>query len=115
MNILLKTTVRLILVVFLSYSFPAFATLEQSDKHLAWSSITDLTRSQYLKKLDEYKAKNYRPIDVNILSGSKPRFSTVFDKNTDSRKWAVHTKLDSKSYNNKWNYYKNKNYRLTDL
>jgi len=115
MNILLKTTVRLFLIAFFSYSFPSLATLEQSNKYVAWSSYSNLTRSQYLKKLDEHKAKNHRPIDVEILSGTKPTYSVIFQKNSDSRKWAVHTQLDNKGFSKKWNYYKNKNYRLTDL
>jgi len=115
MDHLRKITVGLIAIVVFSFSLPCYAVLEQTDQYLGWQSFTNLSRSDYQKKLDQLKLKSFRPIDIEISSGSKPKFSIVFNKNLDKRKWAIHSQLDNNAFKKKWKKYQKDNYRLVDL
>jgi hypothetical protein len=72
---------------------PPFAqgVLDQPDQILAWESLRDMSESVYEAKLDELKAKGFRPIAVEVLSGASRKYACVWRKNADGRTWEVHT------------------------
>ena len=109
----LVTKVMLI-VLAASFAWPAFANLDQPKSPRDWSSYRDLSTVEYNKKLSNYKAKGYRPIDVEITGGTQRRYAVVFRKNKENLKWAIHTQLNSSQFSTKWNSYKSSGYRLID-
>ncbi|MEM7105303.1 MAG: serine hydrolase [Bacteroidota bacterium] len=100
-------------LVFCQFTY-AQGPIDQPKGEYGWASFRNLTESSYKTKLEEYKKKGYRPVDVEILGGSTRRYSIVFRKNKDNRRWALHTKLTHDAFSAKWNEYKNKKYRLVD-
>lgn len=90
-------------------------TLDQPEGPLEWGSWRNLSTSAYDKKLNSYKAKGYRPIDVEIRGGNKRLYSLIMRKDKRNPPWAIHTQLSHEAFSKKWNEYKNKGYRPIDL
>ena len=95
---------------------PLFAqgVLDQPDQDLAWESLRDMSESVYEAKLDELKAKGFRPIDVEVLGGASRKYACIWRKNTDGRAVEVHTKLTDAEFAAKWEELKNKGFRPID-
>ena len=82
---------------------------------IGWQFRYGLSSDAYGKAWNEYKGQGYLPIDIETdRVGTKTRFSGVWQKNKDNRKWASYRNLDSKSFGEKWKEYKDKGYRLID-
>lgn len=90
-------------------------TLDQPDDNLNWASWRNLSNASYDAKLKSYKAKGYRPIDVEIRGGNKRLYSLIMRKDKRNPPWAIHTQLTHDGFSKKWNEYKDKGYRPIDL
>lgn len=89
--------------------------LDQPDGPLEWASWRNLSTSTYDQYLNEYKAKGYRPIDVEIDGGRQRSYSLIMRKDNARVPWAIHTQLTHDGFSAKWNEYKDKGYRPIDL
>lgn len=89
--------------------------LDQPEGPLEWASWRNLPTSTYDKYLNEYKAKGYRPIDVEISGGRARSYSLIMRKDNSRTPWAIHTQLTHDGFSAKWNEYKDKGYRPIDL
>lgn len=92
----------------------AQGVLDQPDASLGWESWRNLTEAAYEAKIDNLKQKGYRPVDVEVVGGTKRTYATIWRENTDNRKWVVKTKLTAQQFSVEWEKYKNEGYRPID-
>ncbi len=103
-----------VLSAFASFSLMA-DTLDSPREQTDLVSFREMSPSEYNEVLSKYKDKGYRPIDVEILGDSSERtYALVMRKNTDGRAWAIHTKLTSDQFNERWQDYRERGFRLID-
>lgn len=86
---------------------------DQPSTYKSWAMFRNLTKASYETKLDEYKDKGFRPVDVEIRSGS--RWDVIFRKNTSGQKWIIKTTLTHQQFSEKWKAYRDAGYRLMDF
>lgn len=98
------------------FSFAALAdTIDSPRDQTDIFHSRNLSQSEYMELLREYKDKGYRPIDVEIMGGAKERtYALIMRKNIRNHQWAIHTSLKSDQFGEKWSEYRNKGYRLID-
>ena len=95
-------------------SMPALADLDEPTSKRAWLSYRNLSPTAYQSKLDSAKAKGYRPVDVEITSGPKPKYALIMRKNPEGVRWALHTTLTDSAFANKLETYRSQGFRLID-
>ena len=82
---------------------------------VGWASVSDRTLVELESKILQLKSEGYRLEDLEAYDkNGSARFAAVFRKNTDSRGWAAFADLTGAEFGEKWQYYKNTNYRLID-
>ena len=98
------------------YQTPVLAQdiMDQASGDHNWASFRNMNQRDYQAKLNEYKAKGMRPIDVEITGGNTRTYSIIFRQNKDRRNWELRTALSSQDYNKKWTEMKNKGFRPVD-
>ncbi len=100
--------------ICLPFLLAAQGVLDQPAQDLGWASYRNMSDAEYEAKLDDLKAKGYRPVDVEVLGGGNRTYAAVWRKNADSRGWEVRTKLTDAEFSAKWEEMKNKGYRPID-
>lgn len=106
---------RLIACVLFLSSLPIFAAEIVFDKDIAWYAYRDLNSSTFSRRFDELSSKSFRMIDVDAYSVSGGiRYAMVWQRN-DGRAWAEHRDMTSTQYHRRWEDYKNRGYRPTDI
>ncbi|MFK7936832.1 MAG: serine hydrolase [Saprospiraceae bacterium] len=109
-----------ILITCLSLAFVFYFTSVQAsilkfEKGIGWASFRDLTSEQFSTKFNEYR-KDYILIDSDAYQvGNNTRYAMVWRKNTDNRGWAAYRNMSSDGYHQRWEEFKNKGYRPTDI
>ncbi|MGF1603972.1 MAG: serine hydrolase [Thermosynechococcaceae cyanobacterium] len=80
-----------------------------------WSSIRGYSSQDFSTYFNQKKAQGYRVIDIEVdtLSG-QPRYSAVWQYNTDKRGWASLRNLTHEQFSQKWKSYRDQGYRLID-
>jgi len=93
---------------------PAWADLDEPKESRSWVSFRNLSPASYQSKLDTYTAQGFRPVDVEIKGGTRPRYALIMRKNPTGTKWALHTTLNNKDFKKKLARYRKDGYRLID-
>ncbi len=81
---------------------------------VGWAFRYGLTDKAYAGAWKTYKKRGYMPIDIDTFQGSGPRYSGVWQRNVDGRKWISFRNLTSKKFGEHWKTYRAKGYRLID-
>lgn len=81
-----------------------------------WKEHRDMTSSGYRNKWKEYKAKGFRPLDIEAYqNGRKLQWAGIWVKNKENVAWSSHRGLDSKAYGNLFKEKKQAGFRLADM
>ncbi len=80
-----------------------------------WSSIRGYSSQQFGTYFSKKKAQGYRVIDIEVdtIQG-KPKYSAVWQYNSDKRGWASWRNLTHQQFSEKWKSYRSQGYRLID-
>ncbi|WP_221391692.1 serine hydrolase [Dyadobacter sp. NIV53] len=114
----MKTKILFPIIVFFFFSYRILSQgiLDQPYGDISWESYRNMGESDYEARLDELLAKDYRPVDVEILeNGSSRLYALVSRKNTDGRKWSVRTKLTDSEFSDRAAEMLKSGYRLVDM
>ena len=85
-------------------------------ENLAWYAYRDLSNEEFSTKFDELKKQGYKMKDVDAyFHGADLKFSMIWEKNRDGRKWIENRNMSFDSYHNKLESYEQMGYRLTDV
>ena len=106
----------LLTLIFSLLVSTAIGSEPRFEQDIAWASERNLTNTKYSTKFAQYKRKGYMLIDVEAdKAGSGMRYSMIWRKNTDKRRWASFRNMNSTVFTQKSNDYKSRGFRLTDL
>ena len=83
-------------------------------KNVGWAFRYGLTDKAFAKAWDTYKNRGYMPIDIDTFQGKGRRYSGVWQRNVDGRKWVSFRNLTSKKFGEHWKNFRSKGYRLID-
>ncbi len=82
---------------------------------VAWSSIRGYSNQQFKNYFKQKKTQGYRVIDIEVDTiNGKPKYSAVWQYNTDKRGWASWRNLTHEQFSQKWKSYRDQGYRLID-
>jgi CubicO group peptidase (beta-lactamase class C family) len=88
---------------------------ENKDKR-GWAEHRDMTSDGYHEKWEEYKAKGFRPLDVEAYqSGSQLKWAGIWVQNKEGFAWSSHRGLDSDAYGKLFNEKTQAGFRLADM
>ncbi|AOE48950.1 hypothetical protein [Kangiella sediminilitoris] len=117
----MSLTSRFITTVAFSIYLPlipvtAFSdTLDQPDGPLSWGSLVNLSELEYNRILKNFKAKGYRPIDIEINDDNKRPYSLIMRRDKLKSDWAIHIRLTHEGFLQKNRYYTNNGFRPIDF
>jgi CubicO group peptidase (beta-lactamase class C family) len=98
-----------------SASHPAPQT-NRSPRELAWASWRDLSNDRFTEYVEKYRNKNYIMTDVDAYPvGDHFEYSMVWEENRDNRAWAEERNISSSDYHARWEDYRSRGYRPTDV
>ncbi|MCR9138900.1 MAG: serine hydrolase [Alphaproteobacteria bacterium] len=93
-------------------------TVAAADIHdpqsVGWVFRYGLTDKAYNSAWKAYRKRGYIPIDIDTLQANSPRYSGVWQRNADGRKWVSFRNLTSKKFGEHWKAYSSKGYRPID-
>lgn len=98
----------------LMFTGPLLAADIHDPTSVGWAFRTGLTDKAYASAWKSYKNSGYLPIDIDTFQAKGPRYSGVWQKNTDGRKWVSFRNLTSKKFGEHWKTYSSKGYRPID-
>lgn len=74
-------------------------TWVENRENLGWVSYRGMTGDEYADFFQEYRAKGYRPIDIDYYqTGSGYRISTVWYENVENVAWAAYRNMSRDEY-----------------
>ncbi len=87
----------------------------QDPASVGWKFRYNQSDSNFSSIWQTYKNQNYIPVDIetDMLGGLK--FSGVWQKNTDGRKWRSYRNLTGQQFGQRWKNLKDKGYRPIDI
>ncbi len=84
-------------------------------KSVGWYFRYRLSNNAYKNAWDTYKGRGQVPIDIETdRIGSNTRYSGVWQKNEDNRRWVSYRNLTSEGFSERWKEYRDKGYRPID-
>ncbi len=107
---------RSALLVMLSGGLPLHAALVDQQKELPMYFKRDLTSAQFSAEYQNLSGKNYLMTDFDAYSTADgTRYSMLWQKNTDSRAWAILRDMDSATIATEIATRRNQGFRLVDV
>jgi CubicO group peptidase (beta-lactamase class C family) len=98
----------------LFFAGSVWATDIHDPSSVGWAFRYGLTDKAYANAWKSYKKGGYLPIDIDTFQAKNRRYSGVWQKNADGRKWVSFRNLTSKKFAEHWKTYGAKGYRLID-
>jgi hypothetical protein len=93
---------------------PAVPTALFDPPETSWLSYRNLTSSQFAAKFAALKDDHMViDLEVDVIDGAY-RVGAVFRKNPDGRGWASLRNLTSAQFHERWEHYRDRDYRLVD-
>jgi CubicO group peptidase (beta-lactamase class C family) len=87
------------------------ASIFVADRATAWTAFHDLTEKQYQKTLDDWTAKDYRPISITAYpTGQGTRFGVILIEDK-AKRWKARHNLTAKLYEKQFDAWKAEGYR----
>jgi CubicO group peptidase (beta-lactamase class C family) len=81
-----------------------------------WAEHRDMTSEAYNKKWTAYKAKNYRPIDIEMYKNNgKWYYAGIWEENKERLTWKSNRNLTGKVYGEQFQERKKAGFRLIDI
>lgn len=112
-----KIAISMALGLFLAFSGITSAwadTLAELD-NIAWASIRNYTSQQFSDYFDQKRKDGYRVTDIEVAEiNGQPRYSAIWQFNSDRRGWASLRDLTSEEFSQRWNEFQDQGYRLID-
>ncbi|NDJ16964.1 serine hydrolase [Myxacorys almedinensis] len=94
---------------------PSLANTIDDPDNVGWASIRGATSSAFSTDFNQKKADGYRVIDLEVDSiNGQPRYSAVWQYNTDKRGWISLRDLSDEEFSQRWKEHQAKGYRLID-
>ena len=88
----------------------------KNDAKLGWSMRRNMSASEYGKRFKDMSDKGYRVADIeSYRDGSKQKYSAIWVKNKNKRRWAAYRDMDGTGFSNRWRGLKDEGYRLVDF
>jgi CubicO group peptidase (beta-lactamase class C family) len=93
----------------------AMIWIKNTDRR-GWAEHRDMTSDAYNKKWTAYKAKNYRPIDIEMYKNNgKWYYAGIWEENREGLDWKSNRNLDGKTYGEQFKQRRKAGYRLIDV
>ncbi|HVM05627.1 MAG TPA: serine hydrolase [Acidimicrobiales bacterium] len=88
----------------------------QNKENVGWASYRGVTSAQFSEKFDEYKAKGFLPVDVEVYPvGSGLRYAAAWVQNTEGLSWKLRRGLDDATFSSTFETYKAEGLRMVDV
>jgi CubicO group peptidase (beta-lactamase class C family) len=85
------------------------------ERDVPWVSLRDLTNARYVEAFERYRS-GYRLIDVDAYpDNGELRYSMIWQRNTDGRRWASRRGMTSSEYHQWWERYRDEGLRPHDV
>ena len=85
------------------------------ERDVPWVSLRDLTNARYVEAFERYR-NDYRLIDVDAYpDDGELRYSMIWQRNTDGRRWASRRGMTSSEYHQWWERYRDEGLRPHDV
>lgn len=114
----MKWFLSLGLIVCTATQLVLTGNLSAADIHdpssVGWAFRYGLSDKAYANAWKAYKKSGYLPIDIDTFQSKSPRYSGIWQKNTDGRDWVSFRNLTSKKFGEHWKAYSAKGYRPID-
>ncbi|HVM02381.1 MAG TPA: serine hydrolase [Acidimicrobiales bacterium] len=81
-----------------------------------WASYRDVTSAQFSQRFDEYRAKGFLPVDVEVYPfGSGLRYAAAWVENTEGLAWRLRRGLDDGAFSSTFDAYRAQGLRMLDV
>ncbi|MGH9152273.1 MAG: serine hydrolase, partial [Acidimicrobiales bacterium] len=83
---------------------------------LGWASYRNVTSAQFSEKFDQYRAKGYLPVDVEVYPvGSGLRYAAAWVDNREGLAWKLRRGLDDAAFSSAFTAYRAQGLRMLDV